>query len=553
MLLGLTQRGGLSLVTKLATLIAVALFTVASGSRAVSQPAAVSSADTVGADRGRFGGTVWYDGLLAVATVDLSAARTGVMNYSSYETSGLLPLENVRIRGQEVSFEMAPEVGGLRGRITFAGKLEGDRLAGSYRVGTKSGRFDLMRLTNVPAESLRRYFGLYRTQNGQHIGISEAGGLAMVNYDTGVVRSLRPTDDRTFVGGPGLWAYYPAEMKIEFESGTEPPRSLKIHVDGEKLQIAERIRFKEEKVTFSNAGVDLAGTLITPDKPGKHPVVVVVPGDYGSTRDFLRLFGHNFLVAGLGVLVYDGRGGGESGGVAQSNSFPVLAEDVISAVHMLKGKPQVDPERIGLFGFSNSTWTTVQAASSSNDVAFIVNHSAVAVQGWQQEVSRVELFAKGEGLPKKEVDQAVRLMRAKFDVGRTGEGWEAYQAEVAAAGNARWVPYLNPPRSLESLRNSWPRMTFDPIPAYKALNCPALLIWGTNDVYLPALENLNLVRSALTPQQLARTKIVLLQNTDHSMMEVKTRSLREGNMVKHYTSAYLPTIRDWVRKTTSTP
>jgi pimeloyl-ACP methyl ester carboxylesterase len=239
--------------------------------------------------------------------------------------------------------------------------------------------------------------------------------------------------------------------------------------------------------------------------------------------------------------------------VPQSTSFPELADDVISAVHMLHGKPQVDPERIGLFGFSNSTWTTVQAASKSNDVAFIVNHSAVAMQPWQQEVSRVELFAKGEGLPKKEVDQAVRLMRAKFDIGRTGKGWDAYQSEVAAASNARWVPYLNPPRSSQSLQASWPRMSFDPMPAYRALSCPALFIWGANDIYLPAEENLNRVRSALSAQQLERTKLVLLKNTDHSMMEVKTRALREGNMVKHYTSTYWPLVRHWVRKTTSTP
>jgi hypothetical protein len=65
--------------------------------------------------------------------------------------------------------------------------------------------------------------------------------------------------------------------------------------------------------------------------------------------------------------------------------------------------------------------------------------------------------------------------------------------------------------------------------------------------------NLKTVRSTLTPEELARTNLVLLQNTDHSMMEVKTRSLREGNMVRHYTPAYWPTIRDWVRKTTATP
>jgi dienelactone hydrolase len=536
-------------VAKLATLIIFAILTVGSGATSTAD-----AADDQGANLGRFGGTIWYDGLLAVASLDLSATPTGLINYSSYETSDRIPLENVRVHGEAVSFEMTPEVGGLTGRIAFTGKLDGDRLAGSYRAGKKTGRFDLMRLTSVPAESLSRYFGLYRAGNGHHMGIFDGGGpAAIVNYDTGVVRSLRPTDGHTFVGGPGLWAYFPAEMTIAFEAGQGPAESFKIQVKGEAPQIARRVHFKEEKVTFRNAGIDFAGTLITPDGPGKHAVVIVVPGDYGSTRDFMRLFGQNFLVAGLGVLLYDGRGGGESGGVAQSTSFPDLADDVISAVHMLQGKPQVDPKRIGLFGFSNSTWTTVQAASKSNDIAFIVNHSAVAMQPWQQEVSRVELFAKGEGLPAREVEQAVRLMRAKFEVGRTGKGWDAYQAEVTAAGNARWVPYLNPPRSLESLQKSSPRMAFDPIPAYKALSCPALFIWGANDVYLPAEENLNRVRSALSPKQLERTELVLLRDTDHSMMEVKTRALREGNMVKHYAPAYWPTIRDWVRKTTSTP
>ena len=547
-----------------ATALALAILAIGSGARSAPQaglaaptsaglPSEFASAANEGANLGSFGGTVWYDGFLAVASIDLSDKPTGLLNYSPYETSGRLPLEKVQVRDQEVSFEIAPEVGALIGRIFFAGKLEDRRLFGSYRVGKKSGKFDLMRLTSVPAESLRRYYGVYETGNGQHIGIFDGGGpLGMVNYDTGMVRSLRPIDGHTFVGGPGLWAFYPAEMTLQFDTGSDRAESFKIAIKGEEPQIAQRMRFKEEKVTFRNAGVDLAGTLITPDTPGKHPVVVAVPGDFGSTRDFIRLFGQNFLVAGVGVLLYDARGGGESKGEAQSTSFPVLAEDVIAAVHMLQGKPRVDPKRIGVFGFSNSTWTTVQAASASHDVAFVVNHSAVAMRPWEQEVSRVELFAKGEGLPKKDVEQAVRLMRAKFEVGRTGKGWDAFQAEIAAAGNARWVPYLNPPRSAESLQSSWPRMDFNPIPAYRKLSCPALFIWGAYDVIVPAEENIRIVRSTLSPQQLARTKLVLLKKTDHSMMEVRTRSLRETNRVKHYTPGYWSMIREWVRKTTST-
>ena len=110
---------------------------------------------------------------------------------------------------------------------------------------------------------------------------------------------------------------------------------------------------KEEQVVFYSGGERVVGDLYLPDtgkgEPG--PAVVQGPGWMGlRTARLYRPYHEPFLAAGIVVLVIDYRGCGDSDGDPLGFSPRRQLEDLTNAVTYLTTRPEVDPDRIGVFG-----------------------------------------------------------------------------------------------------------------------------------------------------------------------------------------------------------
>ena len=90
------------------------------------------------------------------------------------------------------------------------------------------------------------------------------------------------------------------------------------------------------------------------------------------------------MPAGFAVLRYDRRGSGASEGDFMAADFAQLAADCLAAVALAAAQPEVDPGLIGLFGFSQGGWIGPEAASRSDEVAFMVLVGACAVTPAEQ-------------------------------------------------------------------------------------------------------------------------------------------------------------------------
>lgn len=133
-------------------------------------------------------------------------------------------------------------------------------------------------------------------------------------------------------------------------------------------------------ITFSNPTVGfeatLTGLLQIPPSPGKHPVVIFIHGSGKGTRlEYQDLFA-NFLQNGFAIFSYDKRGVNEStgsyNGVGPRNSpmmIPLLASDAYEAIEMLKGRSEIDADKIILFGASQAGWVIPVVASMSKNVS----------------------------------------------------------------------------------------------------------------------------------------------------------------------------------------
>jgi dipeptidyl aminopeptidase/acylaminoacyl peptidase len=148
-----------------------------------------------------------------------------------------------------------------------------------------------------------------------------------------------------------------------------------------------------ETITFRNGDVTLAGTLDLPPGEGPFPAMVTIHGSPPLTRnDWYSLYiSHFFVQHGFAVLRYDKRGTGESTGqypdvdVEHSEErLNALADDALAGVEFLRNHSLIDPNMVGVIGFSQGGWIAPLAASKSAVVAFAIALSGPACSVGQE-------------------------------------------------------------------------------------------------------------------------------------------------------------------------
>ena len=113
-------------------------------------------------------------------------------------------------------------------------------------------------------------------------------------------------------------------------------------------------------------------------------------GRGAETRLTSKYFQDHFVQLGYIVLAYDKRGVGESSGVFVSgvcNTCPdnvdLLASDASAALTLLAARPEVDAQRVGLWGASQGGWIVPHAAVMNGHAAFMILDSGPTVSARQ--------------------------------------------------------------------------------------------------------------------------------------------------------------------------
>ena len=120
----------------------------------------------------------------------------------------------------------------------------------------------------------------------------------------------------------------------------------------------------------SRSGLTLAGRFFR----GRGRAAVVLSHGYGANQDELLPVVSALHAAGLGAFTYDMRGTGRTGGEV---TFGTLEQqDLRSAVDHVAGRDDVDPGRIGAFGFSLGASVTLMAAADDRRIRAVVADSA---------------------------------------------------------------------------------------------------------------------------------------------------------------------------------
>lgn len=130
-----------------------------------------------------------------------------------------------------------------------------------------------------------------------------------------------------------------------------------------------------EAVEFPSEGATLRGRLYKPNRPAPFPAVVMAHGTTATITMAIDRYAEVFCAAGLGVLLYDHRNFGASGGEPRQEINPwIQARGYRDAVSYLLTCSDVRHEKIGIWGDSFSGGLALVVGSLDPRVAAVVVH-----------------------------------------------------------------------------------------------------------------------------------------------------------------------------------
>ncbi|WP_460520512.1 alpha/beta hydrolase family protein [Flindersiella endophytica] len=223
----------------------------------------------------------------------------------------------------------------------------------------------------------------------------------------------------------------------------------------------------DDEVSFAGSGgVRLHGSILVP--PGsvsaRRPGLVMVGGATNAahgpkhTRDDLRAEAEEYARRGIVTLIYDKRTVGYS---MFHRDYAVLGDDALAALRVLRARPDVDPDRIGLWGRSEGAWAVSLAAAESDAVKYVITVGAAGLTPARQTAWSNEQYLRHAGVS---------------------------GSLVSAAGKAL---------RLAVATRLFPEAHYNPVPAWRHVHQPVLLLWGSRDRVAAPEESSAIIRRAL--------------------------------------------------------
>lgn len=371
-----------------------------------------------------------------------------------------------------------------------------------------------------------------------------------------------------------------------------------------KAPVAKATTYHVEEVTITSqpGNVALAGTLSIPDGPGPFPAAVLLSDMGAQDRDArqgtYRLFADiasALARQGIAVLRLDDRGVGKSEGSSTLTTTADLVHDAQAGLSYLRVRPSIDPARTGLIGHGEGGNVALLAAAQPVPPGFVATLAASGLvgldllanqaepvtsaadtaqagaarrQAWadvlakaaklrtsgsnaaqvETYVAQQRLKIKSDG--RKQAEATLKFRRTMLEIVRQTPSDDQAQAIVVNMLRQRYPtqdPALTRARATQ-LTAPWYRyyLRFDPQNTLADVQCPVLLLNGTDDTEVNAAVNLTALEKGLKTNKRVLARRLPGVNHWFQTPAAEMIAAADGTVDPVIAPVVLEALRDWI-------
>jgi pimeloyl-ACP methyl ester carboxylesterase len=278
-----------------------------------------------------------------------------------------------------------------------------------------------------------------------------------------------------------------------------------------------------------------------------------------------------FASHGIATLAYDKRGTGGSTGEYNQN-FHMLSDDTVAAVEWLRTRPEIDPQKIHLAGYSQGGWIAPLAASKTEGIrSLLINYGPmVPITEEDRWGYRYVLQEKGFGDDAvAKVDRINNVLGAILDKGE--DRWDELTPMLEEAKGQDWFEAIAGSDSLVGFVSGsklplwvlrlyawW--MTrgdadfvdrlYDPYPTVAALETPSLWIFGSEDSSMPSEDSI--AKLVELQRQDRPIEVEIFPDAEHGILLFEGEDSFDRKYLR-YAPGYLELQVEWLRRQSGLP
>lgn len=348
----------------------------------------------------------------------------------------------------------------------------------------------------------------------------------------------------------GTWTQI-QPLPLVLEKGPVPPL-----VRNRPQVPARPYPYREEEVAFDSlGGARLAGTLTLPQGRGPFPAAVLISGSGPQDRDE-TLAGHKpFLVLadhltrqGIAVLRYDDRGFAKSTGNLATVAAAEFVADAEAAVAFLRGRPEIDPAKVGLVGHSEGGVVAPLVAGKDPRIAYVVMLAGPGVPLAELlSAQRQAIYGAGGAPPERIAAAQAVLARADAAVLAGSDFREVKREVTSMLTGALGLPAEAAAMQAGLMATPWYKwiIAYDPRPALAKVRQPVLAVNGEKDLQVLADQNLPAIREALKGNP--DVTVTELPGLNHLFQTATTGSPGEYARIEEtFAPSALTVVSDWI-------
>jgi dipeptidyl aminopeptidase/acylaminoacyl peptidase len=279
-----------------------------------------------------------------------------------------------------------------------------------------------------------------------------------------------------------------------------------------------------EEIQFQSGDFQVVGDLRMPTEGGSHPAIIMVHGSGIASRNGAVPFSpmiEIFLRNGYAVFSWDKPGSGVSiGEFEEGKTITQRAEILADGIDVLVNHPQIDENRIGLWGISQAGWVMPKALDLTDYVAFMIVVSGGGEDSIEQMAFQIARQVLATGASEEDVAQVEQYGAIALKASIYSEYAAAMEIliEIEAlhevmdldlATEGDWQPW---PRDIDAF--------FDPMEIIQRTTIPMLIFFGAQDVNIDPVQGAEAYEAALTAAGNPNYQIVVLPDSAHVFTNV---------------------------------